>query len=98
VGVGLLTEQCGQTSHNLNCDPAWMRGVSEYRYGLDEISDCFRGLRIPSIHALGQSVLKMDELLLIARQYRRVERESVADRRFAIQLPRYPLSLFVQGT
>jgi hypothetical protein len=36
----------------------------------------------------------MDELLLIARQYRRVEREDVIDRRFGIQLPRYLLSLF----
>ena len=38
----------------------------------------------------------MDELLLIARQYRRVERDNVADRRFGAQLSRYLLSLFVQ--
>ena len=98
MGVGLLPQQCVQASDNLNCDPAWMRGVSEYRYCLDEISDCFRCLGIPSIHALRQSVLKMDELLLIARQYRRMERDNIADRRFGVQLPRYLLSFFVQDT
>ena len=86
MGVSLLTQQCVQTSDNLNRDPARMRGVSEYRYCLDEISDCFRGLRIPSIHALRQSVLQMDELLLIARQYRRVERDNIVDSRFGVQL------------
>ena len=75
-----------------------MRGVSEYRYRLDEIPDCFRCLRISSIHALGQSVLKMDELLLIARQYRRVERDNIAGSRFDVQLLCYLLSLFVQDT
>jgi hypothetical protein len=49
-------------------------------------------------HALGQSVLQMDELFYIARQYRRVERDNIADRGFTIQLPRHLLSLFVQDT
>ncbi len=40
----------------------------------------------------------MDKLLLIARQYRRMERDNIADRRFDVQLPRYLLSLFVQDT
>ena len=40
----------------------------------------------------------MDELLLIARQYRRVERDNIADSRFGVQLFRYLLSLFVQDT
>jgi hypothetical protein len=98
VGVDLIAEQCVQTSDNLNCDPAWMGGVPEYRYRLDEISDCFCCLRISSIHAPGQSVLQMDELLFIARQYCRVERDNIADRRFAIQLTCHLLSLFVQDT
>ena len=63
---------------------------------LDEISDCPCGLRIPSIHALRQSVPKMDELLLVARQYRRVERDDIIDRRFGVQFPHYLLSLFAQ--
>lgn len=75
-----------------------MRGVSENRHCLDEISDCFCGLGIPSIHTLRQSVLKMDELLLIARQYRRVERDNIVDRRCGFQLPRYLRSLSVQDT
>lgn len=98
VGVGLLAQQCVQTSDNLNRDPAWLGGVSEYRHCLDEISDCFRCFRIPGIHTLQQSVLKMDELLLIASQHRRMERDNIADRRFDVQLPRYLLSLFVLHT
>jgi len=40
----------------------------------------------------------MDELLLIARQYRRVERDNIVDRRFGVQLFCYLLSLFIQDT
>ena len=36
--------------------------------------------------------------MLIARQYRRMERDNIADHRFVIQLLRYLLSLFVQDT
>ena len=39
VGICLLPKQCIQASDNLNCDPAWMRGVPEYRYRLDESAD-----------------------------------------------------------
>lgn len=40
----------------------------------------------------------MDGLLLIARQYRRMERDNIADRRSEVQRLRYLLSLFVQHT
>jgi hypothetical protein len=40
----------------------------------------------------------VDELLLIARQYRRVERDNIANHGFGVQLPRYLLSLFIQDT
>jgi hypothetical protein len=49
VGVGLLPRRCIQASDNLNRDPTLMRGVSEYRCRLDQISDCFRCLRIPTV-------------------------------------------------
>ena len=42
--------------------------------------------------------MKLDELFLIARQYRRVERDSVVARGFQVQLDCNLLPLFVQDT
>ena len=41
--------------------PAWTRGISEDRYGLDKIFDCLSRFGISGIDSLGQSALKLDD-------------------------------------
>jgi len=85
VGIRLLPEQRVQAPGNFNCDAPWAGRASEDRYRLYKLTNCLSRFGISGIDALGQGVLKMAELLFIARQYRRVERDGVVGRRFDAQ-------------
>jgi hypothetical protein len=69
VGIRLLPEQRVQAPGNFNCDAPWAGRVSEDRYRLYKLTNCLSRFGISGIDALGQGVLKMAELLFIARQY-----------------------------